>query len=159
MPDERIPKKVFYEELQEENRFQGGQRKRYKDTLKASLKDFNIPTESWEQAEQDQTKWCCLIRKGTAEYEAKRICEAERKRKEHKSRTKELSSELLHSEFTCSICNRQFTAQPSTNTQSYMNTYYLGFKIVFLIRDEKHLVMSAIKKIAHKHACIQALGQ
>ena len=31
--------------------------KRYKDTLKASLKDFNIPTESWEQAAQDRTKW------------------------------------------------------------------------------------------------------
>ena len=28
----------------------------YKDTLKASLKDFNIPTESWEQAAQDRTK-------------------------------------------------------------------------------------------------------
>ena len=30
-------------------RSHGGQKKRYKDTLKASLKDFNIPTESWEQ--------------------------------------------------------------------------------------------------------------
>ena len=42
-------KKVFYGELQEGNRSQGGQNKRYKDTL-ASLKDFNFPTESWEQA-------------------------------------------------------------------------------------------------------------
>ena len=38
-------------------------KKRYKDTLKASLKDFNIPTESWEQAAQDRTKWRCLIKK------------------------------------------------------------------------------------------------
>ena len=50
MPDERLPKKVLYGELQEGERSQGGQKKRYKDTLKASLKDFNIPTESWEQA-------------------------------------------------------------------------------------------------------------
>ena len=56
MPDERLPKKVLYGELQEGKRSQGGQKKRYKDTLKASLKDFNIPTESWEQAAQDQTK-------------------------------------------------------------------------------------------------------
>ena len=35
---------------QEGKRSQGGQKKRYKDTLKASLKDFNIPTESWEQS-------------------------------------------------------------------------------------------------------------
>ena len=43
MPDERLPKKVFYGELQEGKRSQGGQKKRYKDTLKASLKDFDIP--------------------------------------------------------------------------------------------------------------------
>ena len=40
-----------------------------KTTLKASLKNFNIPTESWEQAAQDRTKWCYLIRKGAAQYE------------------------------------------------------------------------------------------
>ena len=49
MPDERLPKKVFYGELHEEECSQGGQKKRYKDTLKASLKDFIIQTESWEQ--------------------------------------------------------------------------------------------------------------
>ena len=43
MPDARLPKKVFYGELQEGKRSQGGQEKRYKDTLKASLKDFEIP--------------------------------------------------------------------------------------------------------------------
>ena len=41
MPDERLPKKV-YEELQEGKRSQGGQKKRYKATLKASLKDVDI---------------------------------------------------------------------------------------------------------------------
>ena len=47
--DERLPKKVLYGELQEGKRSQGGQKKRYKDTLKASRKGFNIPTESWER--------------------------------------------------------------------------------------------------------------
>ena len=56
MPGERLPKKVLYGELQEGKRSQGSQKKRYKDTLKASLKDFNIPTESLEQAAQDRTK-------------------------------------------------------------------------------------------------------
>ena len=82
MPDERLPKKVLYGELQEEKRSQGGQKKRYKDTLKASLKDFNIPTKSWEQAAHDRTTWRCLINKRASQFEAKRICEAERKRKE-----------------------------------------------------------------------------
>ena len=52
MPDERLPKRVSvvaYGELQEGKRSQGGQKKRYKDTLKASLKDFDIPMGSWEQ--------------------------------------------------------------------------------------------------------------
>ena len=64
MSDERLPKTVLYGELQEGKRSQDGQKKRYKDTLKASLKDFNIPTESWEQAALDRTKWRCLINKG-----------------------------------------------------------------------------------------------
>ena len=68
MPDERLPKKVLYGELQEGKRSQGGQKKRYKDTLKASLKDFNIPIESWEQAAQDRTKWRCLINKGASQF-------------------------------------------------------------------------------------------
>ena len=42
MPDERLPKKVFYGELQEGTEHsQGGQKKRYKDTFKACLKDFD----------------------------------------------------------------------------------------------------------------------
>ena len=95
MPDERLPKKV---QLQEGKRSQGGQKKRCKDTLKASHKDFNIPTESWEQAAQDRTKWRCLINKGASKFEAKRICEAERKRKERKARAKGPSSDSAQSE-------------------------------------------------------------
>ena len=110
MPDERLPKRVFYGELQEGKRSQGGQKKRYKDTLKASLKDFNIPTESWEKAAQDRANWRCLIRKGADQYEAKRNCEAERKRRERKARVNG-SSESFSSEFTCSTCNRQFRAK------------------------------------------------
>ena len=111
MPNERLPKKVLYGKLQEGKRSQGGQKKRYKDTLKASLKDFNISTESWEQAAQDRTKWRCLINKGASQFEAKRTCEAERKRKERKARAKGQSSDSAQSEFTCSICNRQFRAK------------------------------------------------
>ena len=43
MPDERLSKKILYGELQVGKR---SQKKQYKDTHKASLKDFNIRTES-----------------------------------------------------------------------------------------------------------------
>ena len=82
-----------------------------KTPLKPRLRISNIPTESWEQAAQDRTKWRCLINKGASQFEAKRICEAERKRKERKARAKGPSSDSAQSEFTCSICNRQFTAK------------------------------------------------
>ena len=113
MPDERLPKKG---ELQEGKRSQGGQKKRYKDTLKVSLKDFKIPIESWEQAAQDRTKWRRLSNKGASQFEAKRTCEAERKRKERKARAKGPSSDSAQSEFTCSICNRQFRAKIGLNS-------------------------------------------
>ena len=108
---ERLPKEVLCGELQEGKRSQGDQKKRYKETLKASLKDFNIPTESWEQGAQDQTKWGRLINKGAPQFEAKRICEAERKRKERKARAKGQSSDSAQSELTCSNCNRKFRAK------------------------------------------------
>ena len=69
MPDWRLLKKVLYGELQEGKRSQGGQRKRYKDTFKASLKDFDIPIGSWEQTAQERSKWRSLINKGAALYE------------------------------------------------------------------------------------------
>ena len=69
MPDERLPKKVFYGELQEGKRSQCGQEKRYKDTLKTSLKDFEIPIGSLEQTVQERSKWRGLINKGAALYE------------------------------------------------------------------------------------------
>ena len=48
MPDERLPKKVYYGLLQEGKRSQGDQKKRYKDTFKASLKDFDMETNCTE---------------------------------------------------------------------------------------------------------------
>ena len=67
MLDEWLPKKVFYGEFQVGKLSQGGQKKRFKDTLKVSLKDFNILLGSWEQIAQDREKWRSLIRRGADE--------------------------------------------------------------------------------------------
>ena len=93
MPDECLPKKILYGQVGK--RSHGGQKKRNKDTLKASRKDFNIPTESWEQIAQDRTKWRGLIKRGAGDYEAKRIGEAEQKRAQRKARTKASPTELF----------------------------------------------------------------
>ena len=104
-------RKLSMENCKKESAHKVAKKKRYKDTRKASLKDFNIPTESWKQASQDRTKWRCLINKGASQFGAKRICEAERKRKAKKARAKGPSSDSAQSKFTCSICNRQFRAK------------------------------------------------
>ena len=86
MPDERLSKKILYGELQVGKHSHDGRKKQYNDTLKASFKDFNITTESWEQIAQDRTKWRGLIRRGAGE--AKRTSEAEQKRAQRKDRAK-----------------------------------------------------------------------
>ena len=86
----RLSKKILYGVLQVGKCSNGGQKKRYKDTLKASLKDFNIPTESWEQIAQDHTSG-----EGAGEYETKRISEAEQKRAQRKARAKDHQQSCL----------------------------------------------------------------
>ena len=121
MPDGRLPEKILYGELQVGKRSHGGQKKRYKDTLKASLNDFNIQTESWELITQDRTKWRGLIRRGAGEYEAKRIGETEQKHAQRKAKAKASPTELSSSDLSCSICNRQFRAK--TGVISHLKTH------------------------------------
>ena len=111
MLEERLPKKNLYGELEMGKHSHGGQQKRYKDTIKASLKDFNIPTESWEQIAQDRGKWRGLNRRDASEYEAKRISEAEQNRAQREARAKASPTELSCFDLCCSICNKQFRAR------------------------------------------------
>ena len=45
----KTSKNVFFGELHKGKRSQGGQKKRHKDTLKASLKDFDIQIRAWNR--------------------------------------------------------------------------------------------------------------
>ena len=145
MPDARLPKKVFYGELQEGKRSQGGQKKRYKDTLKASLKDFEIPMRSWEQTAQERSKWRGLINKGAALYEKKRICEAERKRREGKAKTNVPPSDSMT--LTCSTCNRQFRARiglvSHQRTHQHISTIQ-EIMMVFLISERRTIMYQTL---------------
>ena len=77
--------------------------------INASLKDFEIPVESWDQAAQDPSEWRSLINKGEARCDEKRICEIERKRIGGKARVNGPSP--ASSTLTCSTCKRQFRAK------------------------------------------------
>ena len=64
MSNVRLPKKLLFGELQQGKRSQGGQKKRFKDTLKASLKAFNISHNTWEQSAQHRAAWQSAVPQG-----------------------------------------------------------------------------------------------
>ena len=50
----------------------GGQRKRFKDSLKAYLRDFNIDVTTWENAASDRPAWRSMVHKGALHSVAQR---------------------------------------------------------------------------------------
>nr|VZH93443.1 unnamed protein product [Spirometra erinaceieuropaei] len=55
--DERLPKRFFYGDVATGSRRQGGQIRRYKDTLKSSLKCLQINPTNWEELALDRPTW------------------------------------------------------------------------------------------------------
>ena len=57
-------KQLFYGQLKNGQKNVGALRKRYKDSLKAHLKDFNIDVFTWEKAASDRPAWRKTILNG-----------------------------------------------------------------------------------------------
>nr|VZH96719.1 unnamed protein product [Spirometra erinaceieuropaei] len=85
MDDERLPKRLFYGDVATGSRRQGGQIRRYKDTLKSSLKCLQINPTNWEELALDRPTWRRTVKTGAAIYEANRIAAAKAKREARKS--------------------------------------------------------------------------
>ena len=118
MDDDRIPKKLLYGELAEGKRSHGGQKKRYKDTLKATLKDCKIDPAHWEEKALDRSAWRQTSKAGVTQYEADRITEQKRKREVRKASTATTDTSSLtipslssHSLLPCPHCSRLFKAR------------------------------------------------
>ena len=73
MPDSRLPKQLLFGELVHGARSRGGQKKRYKDTLKAHMKEVAIDPNRWEVLASDRAQWRSCIAQATASYETNRI--------------------------------------------------------------------------------------
>nr|VZI37250.1 unnamed protein product [Spirometra erinaceieuropaei] len=85
MDDERLPKRLFYGDVATGSRRQGGPIRRYKDTLKSSLKCLQINPTNWEELALDRPTWRRTVKTGAAIYEANRIAAAKAKREARKS--------------------------------------------------------------------------
>ena len=111
MPDARLPKKVFYGELQEGKRSQCGQKKRYKDTVKASLTYQwglgNRPYRGDQSSEVSSTKdQLSMENTHTKNRESVKL-------RESAENVKPITNGSPADAMTlaCSTCNRQFRAR------------------------------------------------
>jgi len=105
MSDDRIPKQLLYGELKEGKRSRGGQKKRYKDTLKHNLTVCNINPDNWETLAADRDLWRRTLKNNTILFENRRrdILTAKREiRKQHQSQAATMT---LTSCFICNHCN------------------------------------------------------
>ena len=88
-----------------------GQKKRFKDTLKASLKDFAIDHNSWETTVQNRAAWRGVINKGAAAYDSRRLDAAKSKRATRKSRASSAPETHDPTALPCPHCPRTFKAK------------------------------------------------
>ena len=104
MSNERLPK-----HLPEGKRSTGGQRKRYNDSLKSSLKAFEINNGSWESLAAERGTRHSHIRKAAGSYEQTRIRHAEERRLLHNASAAGGSS-AVNTDLQCPNCDRTFRA-------------------------------------------------
>ena len=95
----RIPKAMF-RELDPGYRTRGGQRKRYKDVLKATLKSCSIRHNTWEATARDRAIWRSTCHSGLRDYEEKR-CDTMR---DKRMRRKAIQPSSNIDTFVCHVC-------------------------------------------------------
>ena len=101
MDDRRLPKQLLHAELSAGDRHAGGQRKRYKDVLKSTLKACIIPLGTWQAMAQDRTAWRAATRKGTENFEKTRLESLDQKRLARKNRIPNPNTAT-----SCQICGK-----------------------------------------------------
>ena len=108
MPDHRLPKQLLFGELVDGKRSRGAPKKRFKDSLKASLKAFDICPDAWEIAAQDRSCWRTSVQKGAKDCEANRTAAAVQRRQARKDSA---NSSPAAATIPCPHCQRTFRAQ------------------------------------------------
>nr|VZI32490.1 unnamed protein product [Spirometra erinaceieuropaei] len=111
MDEERLPKRLFYGDVATGSRRQGGRIRRYKDTLKSSLKRLQIKPTNWEELARDRPTWRRTVKTGAAIYEANRIAAAKAKREARKSQLLPVRNAAAQPPPTCPRCQRTFRAR------------------------------------------------
>ena len=85
MEDGRLPNDLLYGELKRGSRSIGGQRKRFKDTLRLSLSVCNIDTDKWVSTAQDRIQWISSVQDGFNMFKNERVATAGERRTTRKA--------------------------------------------------------------------------
>ena len=102
MPEDRLPKRVLYGQLSEGTRLPQGPKKRYKDQLKQSLKNFNLDPNKFEEESRNRTRWRASCFEGFAHFETVRADKRElRRQRRHEAR---LVAPPEDGQFRCPEC-------------------------------------------------------
>ena len=120
MDDSRLPKRLLYGELTTGQRSLGRPKKRYKHSLKESLKRCDIPYSTWEASAHDRHAWRSLVTAGVLAFEANRIREKDQIRQRRKERSSNPQTGPAPS-IPCLHSNRHFRAK--TGLFSHFRTH------------------------------------
>ena len=122
MPDERIPKQLLYGELCQGKRSVSGQRKRFEDSLKVSLIDFSIDTQTWENLAADRPTWRSFIHSGAYVAEDNRTDAVGKKRETRQSRNQPANHPNSHvSNLWERVSLSDWSHQPPPDTPSQLH--------------------------------------
>ena len=69
MSEQRLPRQIFYGELADGGRHRGGSRKRYKDHIKATVKNCDIEPSNLETLAADRVQWRSVCGAGLEAYQ------------------------------------------------------------------------------------------
>ncbi|KAI8490935.1 hypothetical protein Bbelb_313540 [Branchiostoma belcheri] len=89
MPDNRLPKQILYGQLEQGTRAKGGQRKRYKDTLKHYLKKGHIDPSNFQALCHNRSAWRQMSYTAVSTFESERVAAVEAKRMARKERQRQ----------------------------------------------------------------------
>ena len=108
MPDHRLPKQLLYGELPF-IRSAGGQKKRFKDTIRLDLAACHLQQNSFELLAQERATWRSEVKKGIDTFERDRAQKAEDKRRRRLQRAPRAQPNAAT--HCCQICGRYFGAR------------------------------------------------
>ena len=124
MPSNRLPRRALYGELAEGRRSVGGQFKRFKDHIKATLKKCGLDPAQLEDAAADRTRWRGACRAGAVHFQRELDRGAEERRARRHAAAAAAPVPVLDPALRCPTCGRQCLSR--IGLHSHMRTHPTG---------------------------------